>query len=79
MTENESTEAIFKFDEITKKYEKKKKPVIPVENSAITGIVTNSNDIPESNSLKTLQKDSEGSCQSGISPVTGPNISAILS
>ena len=28
MTENESTEAIFKFDEITKKYEKKKKPVI---------------------------------------------------
>lgn len=45
MTENESTEAIFKFDEITKKYEKKKKPVIEavVPSMSSEATVTNAN------------------------------------
>ena len=64
LTENESTEAIFKFDEITKKYEKKKKqvsePVIPIEVNSDTNLV----------------KDS---CQSEVVSSTVPNASAILS
>ena len=49
MTENESTEAIFKFDEITKKYEKKKKPVIeavvPAMNSEATETKVNGTEL----------------------------------
>ena len=66
LTENESTEAIFKFDEITKKYEKKKKqvsePVIPIEVNSDTNV--------------TSVKES---CQSEVVSSTVPNASAILS